>query len=90
MCNYWYLILTLQVDFLLYIHSVRESNVQFYVSSIKNLVKWIFAFNHYHHHVGTVDFFDLMSLPDTCQDIYRTNDFRKVLSVSSTNKTMQK
>ena len=39
MRNYWYLILTLQVDFLLHIRSIRESNFQFYFPSIKNLMK---------------------------------------------------
>ena len=40
-CNYWYLILKLQVDFLLYIRSIRESNFQVYFFSIKNLMKCI-------------------------------------------------
>lgn len=48
MRNDWYLILTLQVDFLLYIRSIRESNFQFYISSIKNLMKWLFVFDRYH------------------------------------------
>ena len=39
MRNYWYLILTLQVHFLLHIRSIRESNFQFYISSIKNLME---------------------------------------------------
>ena len=72
MCNYWYLILTLQVDFLLYFRSTRESDFQLYIFSIKNLMKWIFAFGHCHYERwGIVHLFDLMNLHHTCPDIYR-------------------
>ena len=51
--------LTLQGDLLLYIHFIRESNFQVYVFSIKNLMKWIFFFDHYHY-----------ARWGTCLDIY--------------------
>ena len=44
MCYYWYLIFTLQLDILLYIRSLRESNYKLLVYAMKNLMKWVFSF----------------------------------------------
>ena len=46
MCYYWYLILTLQADILFYARSLRESNYKFLIHAMKNLMKWVFSFDH--------------------------------------------
>ena len=42
MCNYWKMILGLQLKILLYVRSLRESNFQFYVSALARFMMWFF------------------------------------------------
>ena len=46
---YWYLIFTLQLDILLYIRSLRESNYKLLVYAMENLMKWVFSFDRVHY-----------------------------------------
>ena len=72
MCYYWNLIFMLEMDILLYIRSLRESNFKLLIFSMKNLMKWIFSFDHYNYaRWATVHLFDLMTLHETCPDIYQ-------------------
>ena len=71
MCSYWYLIVTLQRDILLYVRSLRESNYKLLIYAMKNLMKWVFSF-HCDNYTrwATVHLFDLMTLHSTCPDVY--------------------
>ena len=70
-CYYWYLIFTFQLDILLYIRSLRESNDNFLVYAMKNLIKWVFPFDRVHYVIwGTVHVFDLMTLFSICPDVF--------------------
>ena len=72
MCNYWYLIIKLQINILLFIKSIRESNFPLYVLSLQKLVKWKFALDHYNYARWiSVHLFDLMTLSSTCPDVYK-------------------
>ena len=71
MCYYWYLIVTLQTDILLYVRSLRESNYRLLIHAMKNLMKWVFLFDHYNYaQWATVHLFDLVILHSTCPDVY--------------------
>ena len=73
MCNYWYLIIKLQINILLFIRSIRESNFPLYVLSLQKLVKWMFALDHYNcARWINVHLFDLRTLRTTCPDIYES------------------
>ena len=72
MCFYWKLILNLEVDILLYIRAIRESNYHLYVLSIKHLMKWFFGMDHYKYaRWGSVHLFDLIHLHVTSPKIYK-------------------
>ena len=71
MCLYWKMILDLQIDILLFIRSIRESNFHLYVLCLKKLMKWIFAMNHFHYARWlSVHLFDLVHLHLECPDVF--------------------
>ena len=43
MCHYWYIIIDLMLNLLIFVRSIREGNFSMYVSSLKQLVKWYYA-----------------------------------------------
>ena len=71
MCYYWGLILNLEIDILLFIRAIRESNFHLYVLSLKSVVKWFFALDHYNYARWlSVHLMDLNQLHINCPDIY--------------------
>ena len=71
MCYYWYLIVKLQTEILLYVRSLRESMYKFLTYAMKNLMKSIFSFDHYNYvRWATVHLFDLITLHKTCPHVY--------------------
>ena len=44
--KFWYEVLLLAVDVLIFIRSLRTSNFQMYVDALKNLTPWFFALDH--------------------------------------------
>ena len=55
-----------------YITSLREANFQLYVLSLKALMKWFFALDHYNYASWlSVHLFDLLSLKNSLPDIYQ-------------------
>ena len=90
MCYYWYLIVTLQTDILLYIRSLRESNYKLLIHPMKNLIKWVFSFDHYNYVRWTkVHIFDLMTLHSTCFDIY-AQVLKGIFSFQKSNRRFSK
>ena len=72
MCLYWKMIMDLQIDILLFIRSIRESNFRLYVLCLKNLMKWIFALDHYNYARWlTVHLFELVLLHLHCPDVFQ-------------------
>ena len=73
LCNYWYLIIKLHINILLFIRCIRESNVPLYVLSLQKLVKWVSALDHYNYARWIrVHLFDLMTLSSTFPDVYKS------------------
>ena len=44
--KYWYQVLLLKIDVLLFIQSLRDSDIALYKDSLDNLTPWFFAFDH--------------------------------------------
>ena len=66
MCHYWYIIIGLMLNLLIFVRSIREGNFSLYVSSLKQVVKWYYACDHYHYaRWVTVHVYDLVNLPTT-------------------------
>ena len=72
MCHYLSLVINLEIDILVFIRSIREGNFCLYVQSLRSLLKWFFALDHYNYSRWlTVHVFDLISLPTTFPDLYQ-------------------
>ena len=44
--KYWYQILLLEIDVLIFIRSIRDSNFSLYKDALANLAPWFFALDH--------------------------------------------
>ena len=71
MCFYRRLIMYIELNILVFLRSIRESNFLVYRLSIRSLMKWYFALDHYNYARWlTVHLFDLFCIDKTCPDIY--------------------
>ena len=71
MCRYWHIILQMMLNLLIFVRSIREGNFLLYVSSLRHIVKWYFALDHYHYARWiAVHLHDLVSLPQTSPYLY--------------------
>ena len=71
MCHYLYIIIDLMSNLLIFVRSIREGNFILYVSSLKQVVKWYYACDHYHYaRWGIVHLYDLVNLPNTSPYLY--------------------
>ena len=62
---------TLQLEILLYVRSLRESNFQLYVSALARFMNWSFAMDHYKYvRWCSVHLFDLSSLEFIAPSLY--------------------
>ena len=69
--NHWKMILGLQLEILLYVRSLRESNFQPYVSALACFIKWLFAMDHYKYAWWcSVDLFNLWNLEFIARSLY--------------------
>ena len=72
MTLYWKNILEMQIHILIFIRALSESNFELYVVSLKSLMKWFFALDHYNYARWlSVHLFDLLSLKNSLPDIYQ-------------------
>ena len=72
MFKYWMLIIKFQIDYLVFIRSMREGNFKLFVKTLISLIKWFFIFDHDSHDRWlSVQIQDLLSLPITCPQLYQ-------------------
>ena len=72
MCYYWYIFIDLILIFLIFVRSIREGNFSMYVSSLKQVVKWYYACDHYHYaRWVTVHLYNLVNSPTTSPYLYK-------------------
>ena len=72
MCHYWYIIIDLMLNLLIFARSIRGGNFSLYVSSLKQVVKWHYACHHYHYaHWVTVHLYDVVNLPTASPYLYK-------------------
>ena len=72
MCHYWYIIIDLMLNLLIFARSIRGGNFSLYVSSLKQVVKWHYACHHYHYaHRVTVHLYDVVNLPTASPYLYK-------------------
>ena len=81
----WMLIMKFQINYLVFIRSMREGNFKLFVKILISLVKWFFIFDHYNYARWLfVHIQYLLSLPITCPQLYQ--EFEKknfVVQISS-------
>ena len=79
------MILGLQLEILLFVRPVRESNFQLYLSALTCFIKWFFAMIYYKYaRWGSVRLSDLSNLELTAPSLYEELDTSKF----SPHKTM--
>ena len=72
MTLYWKSILEMQIHILIFIRALRESNFELYVVSLKSLMKWFLALDHYNYaRWVSVHLFDLLSPENSFPDVYQ-------------------
>ena len=47
--QFWSLTLKIELDYLLFVRSIRSRNFELYVLSIAKILPWLFALDHYHY-----------------------------------------
>ena len=72
---YWMLTIKFQIDNLVFIKSMRESNFKFFAKILISLEKWFFIFDHYSYARWlSVHIQDLLSLLITYPQLYQEFD----------------
>ena len=65
------MLIDLEVQICIFVHSIREGNFSLYFQSLRSLVKWFFLFDHRNYSRWiTVHVFYLILLPITHPDVY--------------------
>ena len=86
MFKYWMLVTKFQINYLVFIRSMREGNFKLFVKILISLVKWFFIFDHYNYARWlSVHIQDLMSLPITCPQLYQESE-RETFVVQISNR----
>ena len=72
MCHYWYIIIELMLNLLIFVKSIREEDFSRYVLSLKQVVKKYYVCDHYHSAGWVmVHLYDLVNLPSTLLYLYK-------------------
>ena len=45
--QFWHIALSMEMDYLLFLGSIRSRNFDLYVHSLDKLLPWVFSFDHY-------------------------------------------
>ena len=71
MCHYWYIIIDLMLNLLIFVRSIKDGNFGRYVSFLQQVVKWCYASDHDHYaRWVTVHLYDLANLRTTSPYLY--------------------
>ena len=72
MFKYWKLIMKFQINYLVFIRSMKEGDFKLFVKIMISLVICFFIFHHYNYARWlSVHIRDLLSLPITCPQLYQ-------------------
>ena len=70
-CHYWYIIIDLMLNLLIFVRSIKDGNFGRYVSFLEQVVKWCYASDRYHYaRWVTVHLYDLVNLRTTSPYLY--------------------
>ena len=73
MALYWKIILEIMVDALVFIRSIREGRFLLYQATLRKLVKWYFALDHYNYARWiSVQLYDFLVLPQYSPELYES------------------
>ena len=79
MCNYWKMILGLQLEILLFVRPLRESNFQLHLLALAHFIKWFFAMIYYKYaRWGSVGLSNLSNPELTAPSLYEELDTSKL------------
>ena len=72
-CYYWYIIIDLMLNLLIFERSMREGNFSLHVSLLNQVVKWYYTCDHYAYYAfwTTVLLYHLADLPSTSPYLYK-------------------
>ena len=78
--QFWHIALSMEMDYLLFLGSIRSRNFDLYVHSLDKLLTWVFAFDHYNYARWiSVHQFDMEMLrktnPLVCQEFHANGNF---------------
>ena len=72
MFRYWFIILNFQIDYLVFVKSLREGKFLLFINVLKSLIKWFFIFDQYNYSRWiSVHVQYLLTLPVTCPELYQ-------------------
>ena len=74
--HFWSLALKMQLDYLLFLHSIRSGDFRLYKFSISKLLPWLFAFDHFHYARWlSIHLYDMQILDKTDREVHE--EFRQ-------------
>ena len=69
--QFWSLTLKIELDYLLFLRSIRSRNFELYVLSIAKILPWLFALDHYHYARWlSIHLYDMQRLEQTDPQIH--------------------
>ena len=83
--KFWSISLKMELDYLLFLRSVRSSNFSLYVESIGNFLPWIFALDHVHYQRWlSIHHYDMEMLRETNPSVFEAFNDHGSFTVSRT------
>ena len=89
--QFWSIALKIEMDYLMFLRSIRSSNFNLYISSIGKFLPWIFAFDHVHYSRWlSIHHYDMEMLKDTNPEIHHEFDVNGNFTVKRTRNRFSK
>ena len=83
--QFWSIALKMEMDYFLFLRSIRSSNFKLYVASIGKFLPWIFAFDHVHYARWlSIHHYDMEMLKETNPDVFQKFDVNGNFTVART------
>ena len=81
----------MEMDYFLFLLSIRSSNFKLYVASIGKFLPWIFAFDHVHNARWlSIHHYDMKMLKETNPDVFQKFDVNGNFTVARTKNRFSK